>query len=147
MAVLTAFCLCCSFIITLGLFYRKLLYYSIFPSNCFSCYVFFGSAFLLYSTQLLFNEKKQLVRYHLIVPIIVAMTHIMLLLIMQDRMTVFNIKNQIGFHGIYTIIISISICAYNIVLWGIASFRLLTYRTKFKNNYSNDTIKNILFFY
>lgn len=78
----------------------------------------------------------------MIVPGISGMVHITLLFAVPDEWTVTQIKNQEGIHRAYTLAMAVSMLAYNIALHWTALSRIIKYKIEFKDNFSNDMIKN-----
>jgi AraC-like DNA-binding protein len=108
------------------------------PIISFPAVFFIGSTILLYTEKVLFDEKRQRLSLHIIVPGIVFFGHIALFFIVPDEMTGNWFKNLSYFHKVYSSVISIAAFIYNIVLILITYSRIIKYKKGFKENFSND---------
>ncbi len=108
------------------------------PIISFPAVFFIGSTILLYTEKVLFDEKKQRLSLHVIVPGIVFCVHIALFFIVPDEMTGNWFMNLSDFHKVYSSVIGIAVFIYNMVLILITYSRIIKYRKRLKENFSND---------
>lgn len=125
-----------------GLFSENHFILVYFPVIAFPAIFLRGSIILLYTNRILFDDKNKRLLRHMIVPGISGLVHMTLLFAVPNEWTVAQIKNQTGIHRAYTLTLIISMFAYNTALFWIAFSRIIKYKRRFKDNFSNDMIKN-----
>jgi AraC-like DNA-binding protein len=96
----------------------------------------------LYTNRILFDDKNRKLLRHMIVPGISCIVHTVLLFTVADDWTVTQIKNLVGIHKVYLAVLVPSIIIYNVVLHLAAFSRIIKYKRNYKDNFSNDMIKN-----
>ena len=108
------------------------------PLISFPAVFFIGSTILLYTENVLFDEKRHRLSLHVIVPGIVFFVHISLFFIVPDEMTGSWFMKLSDFHKVYSSVIGIAAFIYNMLLILITYSRIIKYRKGFKENFFSD---------
>jgi AraC-like DNA-binding protein len=103
----------------------------------------FGSVLLIYIDHALFTEKKQRYFQYLILPFVALTSHVILLIFFRDEMTVVNILEQKGIHRYYTFYSVIAGLLYNFALCWMSLVKVINYKKRFEDTFSNDKVLNV----
>lgn len=124
-------------ILRLGMFYQIPLAVTISPFLFLPTSFFIGSMVLLYTKQILFNQRAKNLKLHFIVPGAAFLAHVLFSIQMPNYMTLEATMNFIQTGSAYIILMGLSLALYNVLLASLALKQISLSKRESVNIHSN----------